>query len=99
MTQTDAKEIVMIPQTVGIREFRTNLHKYTRLARKPITITSHGEPIGYYIPVAPRPEEKDFAALLEAAKKMSVMLEERGIMIEDILAEYQQAKREASAHE
>ena len=89
----------MALQTVGIREFRTNLHKYTRLNRKPITITSHGEPIGYYIPVAPRPEEKDFAALLEATKKMSAMLEEKGITVEDIIADYQQAKREASANE
>ena len=89
----------MALQAVGIREFRTNLHKYTRLNRKPITITSHGEPIGYYIPVAPRPEEKDFAALLEATKKMSAMLEEKGITVEDILADYQQAKRESSVNE
>lgn len=89
----------MALQTVGIREFRTNLHKYTRKNREPITITSHGEPIGYYIPVAPRPEEKDFAALLEATKKISAILEEQGLTVEDIIADYQEAKRQIANNE
>lgn len=89
----------MTLQTVGIREFRANLHKYTRLNRNPITITSHGEPIGYYIPVAPRPEDKDFAALLEATKQMSAMLEEKGMTVEDIIADYQETKRQNSLDE
>ncbi|MEM7110784.1 MAG: type II toxin-antitoxin system prevent-host-death family antitoxin [Chloroflexota bacterium] len=89
----------MALQTVGIREFRTNLHKYTRKNREPITITSHGEPIGYYIPVAPRPEEKDFAALLEATKKISAILEEQGLTVEDIIADYQEAKRQNASNE
>lgn len=83
-------------QTVGIREFRTNLHKYTRQNREAITITSHGEPIGYYIPVAPRPDEKDFAALLEATKKISSILEEHGVTVEEIIADYQKAKRQTA---
>ncbi len=45
----------MALQTVGIREFRTHLHKYTRQNKEPITITAHGEPIGYYIPVGTTP--------------------------------------------
>lgn len=89
----------MALQTVGIREFRTNLHKYTRLNREPITITSHGEPIGYFIPVSPRPEEKDMKALLEATKKLSAILEEKGLTVEDIVADYQEAKRQEVAHE
>lgn len=83
----------MALQTVGIREFRTNLHKYTRQNKDPITVTSHGEPIGYYIPVAPRPEEKDFAALLEATKKMSELLDEKGLTVEDIIVDYREAKK------
>ncbi len=82
----------MTIRSIGIREFRTNLHKYTRLNKEPITITSHGEPIGYYIPVAPKAEERDFAALLQATKTMSAMLAEKGLTIDDILADYQEAK-------
>ncbi|MDH3601048.1 MAG: type II toxin-antitoxin system Phd/YefM family antitoxin, partial [Candidatus Tectomicrobia bacterium] len=52
---------------VGIREFRANLHKYTADRDTPITVTSHGEPIGYYIPVRPAPQATDFEALKKAA--------------------------------
>ncbi len=97
ITHKQAEDIAVTIQTVGIREFRTNLHKYTRQSKGPITITSHGEPIGYYIPVAPRPEEKDFTALLEATKQMSVMLAEKGITVEDIFTDYQEIKTESSA--
>ena len=38
-------------QSVGIREFRSNLHKYTVRQQQPIAITSNGRPIGYFIPV------------------------------------------------
>jgi PHD/YefM family antitoxin component YafN of YafNO toxin-antitoxin module len=44
-------------QSVAIREFRANLHKYTRQASDPIAITSHGEAIGYYVPVRLAPEQ------------------------------------------
>ena len=86
-------------QTVGVREFRTNLHKYTRLNREPITITSHGEPIGYYIPVSPKPEEQDMKALLEATKKLSAILEEKGLTVDDIVSDYRDAKRRQLADE
>ena len=84
--------MIMTIQTIGIREFRTNLHKYTKLNRDPISITSHGEPIGYFIPVSPKPEEKDMKALLEATKKLSSILEEKGLTVEDIVSDYQEAK-------
>lgn len=89
----------MTIQSVGIREFRTNLHKYTRLNKEPISITSHGEPIGYFIPIAPRPEEKDFTALLEATRKMSELLGEKGVTVEEIIADYQQAKAQDAVDE
>lgn len=82
-------------QTVGIREFRTHLHKYTRQNKDPITITSHGEPIGYYIPVGKSPQENEFAALLEAAKKLSTLLEKEGISVDEMVAEFQDARQPA----
>ncbi|MEN8173530.1 MAG: prevent-host-death family protein [Chloroflexota bacterium] len=83
----------MTLQTVGIREFRTHLHKYTRQNKEPITITSHGEPIGYYIPVGRSPQERDFTALLEATKKLSALLEEKGISVDEMVAGFQDARR------
>ncbi len=82
-------------QTVGIREFRMHLHKYTRQNKEPITITSHGEPIGYYIPVGKSPQENEFAALLEAAKKLSALLEKEGISVDEMVAEFQDARQPA----
>ena len=82
-------------QTVGIREFRMHLHKYTRQNKEPITITSHGAPIGYYIPVGKSPQENEFAALLEAAKKLSALLEKEGISVDEMVAEFQDARQPA----
>ncbi len=84
----------MTLQTVGIREFRTHLYKYTRQNKEPITITSHGEPIGYFIPVGKSPEEKDFVALLEATKKISTLLDEKGISADEMVADFQTARQQ-----
>ena len=83
-------------QTVGIREFRANLHKYTRQNSHPVAITFHGEPIGYYIAVHKAPEEKDFAALIEATRKMSALLEERGVTVDEMVDEFKKARRESN---
>ena len=84
----------MTLQRVGIREFRTNLHKYTSQGDEPLAITSHGEPIGYFIPVGKNPDEKDFTALLEATKKLTSLLEEKGVSADDMLADFQEARRQ-----
>jgi PHD/YefM family antitoxin component YafN of YafNO toxin-antitoxin module len=81
-------------ESVGIREFRANLHKYTADRDTPIAVTSHGEPIGYYIPVRPAPQEKDFEALRRAAQKIADMLKQSGVSEEEIIADFQQARRE-----
>lgn len=83
----------MTLQSVGIREFRTHLYKYTRQNKEPITITSHGEPIGYFIPVGKSPEEKNFTALLDATKKLSALLDEKGISVDQMVADFQAARQ------
>lgn len=87
----------MTAQKVGLREFRKNLHKYTRQNREPITITAHGEAIGYFIPVGQSPQEKDFEALIEATQKLSTLLDERGISVEEMVANFQEARRQNSS--
>lgn len=80
-------------QSVGLREFRANLHKYTRQSLEPIVVTSHGETIGYYIPAQPAPQQQDFAALQEAARKIAALLEANGIREEEIVADFQEARQ------
>ena len=84
-------------ESVGIREFRANLHKYTADRDTPITVTSHGEPIGYYIPVRPAPQEKDFEALKRAAQQISDMLKQSGVSEDEIIADFQQARRQTKS--
>ncbi len=80
-------------ESVGIREFRANLHKYTAARDTSITVTSHGEPIGYYIPVRSSPQAKDFDALKKAARQISDMLRQNGVSEDEIIADFQQARR------
>jgi PHD/YefM family antitoxin component YafN of YafNO toxin-antitoxin module len=79
-------------QSVGIKEFRANLHKYTQQTSEPIAITSHGVPIGYYIPTQPTPQKQDLIALQEAVQKIQQLLETRGISENELFADFQNAK-------
>ncbi|MCX5983144.1 MAG: prevent-host-death family protein [Nostocales cyanobacterium LacPavin_0920_SED1_MAG_38_18] len=79
-------------QSVGIKEFRANLHKYTQQTSEPIAITSHGVPIGYYIPTQPTPQKQDLMALQAAVQKIQQLLETRGISEDELFADFQNAK-------
>ena len=80
-------------QSVGIKEFRANLHKYTQQASEPIAITSHGVPIGYYIPTQPTPQKQDLMALQAAVQKIKQLLETRGINEDELFADFQNATK------
>jgi PHD/YefM family antitoxin component YafN of YafNO toxin-antitoxin module len=80
-------------QSVGIKEFRANLHKYTKQTSEPIAVTSHGVPIGYYIPTQPTPQKQDLLALQEAVQKITQLLKTKGISEEELLADFQSAKK------
>lgn len=88
---------MMDMQSVGLREFRANLHRYTRQAQEPIVVTSHGEAIGYYIPARPHPQEQDMIALREAARKIAALLQAGGISEDAIVGEFQDARRADAA--
>ena len=79
-------------QSVGIKEFRANLHKYTQQTSEPIAITSHGVPIGYYIPTQPTPQKQDLMALQAAVQKIQQLLETRGISEDELFADFQNAR-------
>ncbi len=73
--------------TVGMREFRENLAKYAGQP-KTIQITSHGIPMGYYIPAHVSADKHQLTALKKATQKLASLLEEKGISEEEILAEF-----------
>lgn len=79
-------------QSVGIKEFRANLHKYTQQTSEPIAITSHGVPIGYYIPTQPTPQKQDLMALQAAVQKIKQLLETRGISEDELFTDFQNAR-------
>lgn len=83
----------MTMQSVGLREFRANLHKYTRQGLDPIIVTSHGATIGYFIPARPSAHEQDLAALKEAVRKITALLESSGVQEEEIIADFQKARQ------
>ena len=82
MTETISK--------IGVREFRNNISRY--LSEKTVAITSHGRTVGYYIPVVSDPTGEDLAALQSAAKTMSNLLAENGLLEEDIVADFRKAR-------
>ncbi|WP_103670402.1 prevent-host-death family protein [Pseudanabaena sp. BC1403] len=80
-------------QSVGIKEFRANLHKYTKQTSEPIAVTSHGVPIGYYIPTQPTPQKQDLLALQEAVQKITQLLQTQGISEEELFADFQSVRK------
>ncbi|WP_055076942.1 prevent-host-death family protein [Pseudanabaena sp. 'Roaring Creek'] len=80
-------------QSVGIKEFRANLHKYTKQTSEPIAVTSHGVPIGYYIPTQPTPQKQDLLALQQAVQKITQLLQTQGISEEELFADFQSVRK------
>lgn len=82
MEQTIAK--------IGIREFRNNISKY--LSAETLAVTNHGRTVGYYIPVHADVRAEDFAALKEAAGKISALLAEKQLSEDDIVADFRHSR-------
>ena len=80
-------------QSVGIREFRSNLHKYTTQNNDPIAVTSNGIRLGFYIPARLSPQEEDFIALKNAAVKMEKILADAGISEDEIVKEFDETRK------
>ena len=80
--------------SVGIREFRTNLHKYTTEKTTPIAITSHGRLVGYYIPARASAEQADFEALRRANQMLSAMLADNAMTEDDAVAAFDRLRKQ-----
>lgn len=77
---------------VGIREFRADLATYIA-ASSPVAVTRHGQTVGYFIPVHGQ-AEADVAALQQAGQALDALLSERGLALEDLVADFKKARRE-----
>jgi antitoxin (DNA-binding transcriptional repressor) of toxin-antitoxin stability system len=82
---------------VGVREFRENLSSYLE-SKKPIHVTRHGTTIGVYVPT-PRPDVKkaDLEALRVAGEKMQGMLRAAGVTEDELMEDFQRARKSARA--
>lgn len=72
---------------VGVKEFRAHLPSYLESV-SPITITRHGETIGYYIPAHRGRNQAELDALKQAAAKLEAMMSDLGASEEDIVADF-----------
>jgi hypothetical protein len=76
---------------VGIREFRSHLQQYL-LMPSPISITRHGETVGYYIPTKNHAEKSDLHALKQAAEKFDQLLLNSGVTEDELFADFRALK-------
>ena len=74
--------------TVGIREFRENLATYLLESDTPVTITRHGDTIGYFIPARRKRSETERAALKEAAARLDDLLAAKGVTEDELVADF-----------
>jgi PHD/YefM family antitoxin component YafN of YafNO toxin-antitoxin module len=75
-----------------MREFRANLQQYL-LMSSPVSITRHGETVGYYIPTRTHSEEaSDLYSLKQAAAKLDQLMAAHGITEEAIVSEFKELK-------
>lgn len=73
----------------GIREFREKLATYLLESDGPVTITRHGDTVGYFIPARRKRSEEERAALKEAAAQLDTLLAAKGVIEDELVADFQ----------
>jgi hypothetical protein len=74
-------------QKIGMRDFRDNLAKYLN-STSPVAILRHGQIVGYFFPTQLQPDEAEKEGLKRAAEKLDVLLQEKGIGEDELVAEF-----------
>lgn len=77
---------------IGMREFRENLAGYLE-SGTPLTITRHGETLGFYIPAQKRSRKAELAAMRAAAKELDQMIATLGASEDDLMEDYKEIRR------
>ena len=75
---------------VGIREFRAGLAEYIA-SSTPVAVTRHGQTVGYFIPTQGQ-VEADIVALKSATKALDKLLEDQGVDVESVVADFKAAR-------
>lgn len=70
-------------ERVGVREFKAKASAYLSQG-KPLTVTRHGEVLGFYIPVKRRDEKTIQRDLLELKEAIQEALEETGLSQDEL---------------
>jgi PHD/YefM family antitoxin component YafN of YafNO toxin-antitoxin module len=78
----------MEPIRVGIREFRDKLASYLLESETPVTITRHGDTVGYYLPARRKRTAAERDTLREAAVRLREMMAAEGISEEEVLQDF-----------
>jgi len=76
---------------VGIREFRSGLAEYIASAN-PVTVTRHGQTVGYFIP-AHGQADADTAALRKASAEIDRLLAAHSVDIDTVATEFRAARK------
>ena len=79
---------------VGIKEFRAGMAEYIA-SRTPVAVTRHGQTVGYFIPTQGH-ADADIAALKKASKTLDQLLAAQGVDVEEVVAEFKAARKQAS---
>ena len=82
--------------SVGVREFRENLSSIIE-GTETVTITKHGQTIGFYIPAKPCPSQQQLDSLTIASGKMRELLSEMNVSEDELLEEFKAAKKQAKS--
>ena len=62
-------------------------------ASGPLSITRHGETVGYYIPTRPSKDAAHLAALRTAAEQLDALLAAHGVTEDELVNEFKEARR------
>ena len=92
---------------VGMREFRANLARILE-SKTPVTVTRHGETLGVFVPVGAHPKpatlprsrkptKANVEAIRRAGAEMDAMISAMGTTAEDLIADFEKARREKQA--
>lgn len=73
-------------QVVGVREFRAGLAEFIASA-EPVAVTRHGVTVGWFIPT-PSDRAAEVASLRSAAQALDALLAERGVDVDEVVAEF-----------
>ena len=80
---------------IGIRAFRQDLAEYINSSTS-VTITRHGQTVGYFLP-AQKDKPAAVAAVLREGAALETILAEQAVNIEEVVQEFKQLRKKARA--